>query len=965
MKYIELLLKGLSCGKCIKKVQTFIESLDDSNIIEISTERVLIESNVSIEKIQNGITSIGYSAGQELTFSLNGLNCQKCVEKLTAALGKLKNTDIKFISTSELKVWTSCQNKEILNIIIEAGFIGNEKAHFTLQGVSCGKCIEKITKTFSTSSENKIVSIDKENIIILSQLSHQEIISRIEALGYQAYFSTSQLAESQKIKKNIPKKQIEPEQQPQADLPKEAIYFTISGMTCASCVATVEKAIMSVNGVSRAQVNLAERTASVILENQSKSVAKQIEDAVNGIGYSAKLTEDLHTQQQQQKAELEKELAHHKRAAIWGILVGALLMLWGLLGGSMMIQSGSDQLVWGGLGLVCLAIMTTVGRHFYTNAWKAFKHAHATMDTLIALGTGTAWLYSAVLVLFPDLFPAQSRHVYFEASVMIIGLISLGHYIETRSKAKMTQSLQALVKLQPKSALHVLESGEEVSISIESITKGMQLRVKPGEQIPVDGKVVSGYSYVDESMLTGEPLAVSKQQGKPVSAGTINGDGSLVIEATSIGSDTMLSKIIKLVREAQSSKPAIAKLADKISSVFVPIVIGIAILAGIIWYLFGPHPASSYVLVVVTSILIIACPCALGLATPLSITAGIGNAAQLGILIRDADVLQNASKIDTIVFDKTGTLTAGKPTVQKVTLFNNELSESQLLSALYGVEKLSEHPLAKAICVYAEEQNITASDMENFTAIRGKGVTAKQGGKSLSVGSVQFIREQGIDCQALDSVLNEYTSNAWTPITIAVNNQLAGLIGVSDPIKEDAKKAVAHIRQQGIRVVMLTGDNQAVANIIGQKVGVDDVIAQVLPDEKAFHVKKLQEQGATIAMVGDGINDAPALAQADIGIAMGSGSDVAIENAQMTLLNSSPLSVVDMIALSKATMKNIKENLFWAFIYNAMMIPIAAGILYPGFGILLNPVFGSIAMALSSITVVLNANRLRLKKQAQ
>ncbi|EDP57469.1 heavy metal translocating P-type ATPase, partial [Vibrio sp. AND4] len=452
---------------------------------------------------------------------------------------------------------------------------------------------------------------------------------------------------------------------------------------------------------------------------------------------------------------------------------------------------------------------------------------------------------------------------------------------------------------------------------------------------------------------------VLKSKDAQVSAGTLNTDGSLVIKATGIGANTMLARIIRMVRAAQSSKPAIAKLADQISSVFVPVVVGIAIFAALIWFAVGPEPKASYMLVVTTTVLIIACPCALGLATPLSVTVGVGKAAELGILIKDADALQLASKIDTVVFDKTGTLTQGKPSVQQV-FTQDATSQEHLLALAYAAERQSEHPLAKAVCDYAKQHNTDSIELDSFENIRGRGITATYQAQPLFIGSLQFMQTEQIDISPMERAIQDCANKAWTPVAIALNNKLIGLIAITDPIKPDAKQAVSALTSQGIKTVMLTGDNQHVADAIGKELGIDSIMAQVMPDEKAQHIEQLQSQGLTVAMIGDGINDAPALALADLGVAMGSGSDVAIESSQMTILNTSPMAVVHAIELSRATLKNMKQNLFGAFVYNSLGIPIAAGVLYPVFGFLLSPVVAGAAMALSSITVVSNANRLRL-----
>lgn len=831
-----------------------------------------------------------------------------------------------------------------------------------LSGLKCMGCAKKLEQHLKQEFEVQIHQLSPTFIELSTSASLSELIAAIESLGYQALLSTN----SDPLPSSQPTtlvSDIQPLAQ-ETEVSTTGLVSThllIQGMTCASCVSSVEKALLSVNGVQKAQINLAEQSALVLSQADIADLELQLLNAITHAGYRAERVDDPAQQQQKQKQkqqsrDLQKQ---HKTNALLGLMMGIPLMLWGLLGGSMMIVSTQQQIYWGVIGIVCLALLATAGRHFFSHAWLALTHKRATMDSLVALGTGAAWVYSMLVVIYPTWFPIASRHVYFEASAMIIGLISLGHYIEAKAKAKTTQSLQALINLQPQQATRITAQGDQ-QIAVELVQLGMQLRIKPGEKVPIDGKVLSGESYVDESMLTGEPIPVLKVAGDAIAAGTINHDGSLVIEATGVGAQTMLSRIIQMVRQAQSSKPAIAKLADQISAIFVPTVVMIALFSALIWYFVGPEPKASYMLVVATTVLIIACPCALGLATPLSVTVGVGKAAEMGILIRDANVLQSASKITTVVFDKTGTLTQGKPTVQNLVTWGIE--DSKLLTLVYALELRSEHPLGKAICHYAQPLVSTSAEVEQFTNLRGKGLMANIGGDSVVVASLSHLESLGVPLTQAQTAIEHYAEQAWTPVAVAINGELKGLIAIADPIKPNAAQAISTLNKMNIRTVMLTGDNQSVATAIAKQLGIQQVIAQVLPDQKAQKIVQLQEKGQIVAMVGDGINDAPALAQADIGIAMGSGSDVAIESAQMTLLNSSPLAVVNAIALSKATVKNMKQNLLGAFIYNTFGIPIAAGVLYPAFGFLLSPVVAGAAMALSSITVVSNANRLRLFK---
>ncbi|EGU35935.1 cation transport ATPase [Vibrio ichthyoenteri ATCC 700023] len=892
---------------------------------------------------------------------LQGLNCMGCAHKVEKRLSALFDVSIQALSPTLIKLETSASLSEVVEQIEALGYQAGTLKHFSLSGLSCGRCVAKLTAQLEKSAYIAHLNVSKEEMSLVSSLTDQAIMDLVTKAGYHAQpISTASTAiVEQPLTPSAAETMSSLSMPEPSSAPiKHKINLLISGMTCASCVASVEKALSAVEGVNKAQVNLAEQSA-LVLSNDATLKTESLLKAVAQLGYQAQLVDDPKTQQEKQAQQLVQTQAHHKRSAWIGLAIGGPLMAWGVFGGNMMIRNLNDQLIWGGIGMVCLWLLATAGRSFFANAWLALTHRRATMDTLVALGTGAAWLFSMIIVLFPNWFPTASRHVYFEASAMIIGLISLGHYIEAKAKARTTQSLQALIDLQPQKSTQVTDQGDK-EIQVEAIIAGMLLRIKPGEKVPVDGVVVTGHSYIDESMLTGEPMPVDKQVDCTVSAGTLNQDGSIVIKATSVGSDTMLARIIDLVRQAQSSKPAIAKLADQISSVFVPIVVAIAIIAALVWYAIGPDPKASYMLVVATTVLIIACPCALGLATPLSVTVGIGKAAEMGILIRDADVLQSASKVDCVVFDKTGTLTQGAPSVEQ--LFCQPNSQSQWLQIAASLEQYSEHPLAKAIVTKAKHDSIALKEIDDFQNLRGKGVTGQLDGQAVAVISLPQAQLLGVDLTLFEHNIAECEQRVWTPVVLTVSGIAQALIAIADPIKADAFKAVSALKAMNIEPVMLTGDNQAVANAIAKQLGIETVIAQVLPDEKAQHVQRLKAQGHKVAMVGDGVNDAPALALADIGIAMGSGSDVAIESAQMTLLHSSPLAVVNAIELSKATVRNMKENLFGAFIYNSLGIPIAAGVLYPAFGFLLSPVVAGAAMALSSITVVSNANRLRLFK---
>ncbi|MGO2563706.1 MAG: heavy metal translocating P-type ATPase [Pseudoalteromonas nigrifaciens] len=736
--------------------------------------------------------------------------------------------------------------------------------------------------------------------------------------------------------------------------------FIIEGANCGSCVAKIEKALKTVSGAQRVEMNFAQRTVQV--EGQADEAA--LIAAVENIGYKAKpMSNDSEQDALDEKAKADD--AHYKklmRNMILALGVGAPLMLYGLIF-DMNVITTTQRIAWFLVGLATLAVMAVAGKQFYNGAWQAFKNHAANMDTLIALGTGTAWLYSMVVVITPNLLPEVARHVYFEASAMIIGLISLGLALEVKARGRTSEAIKRLIGLQPKTA-RVIRDGQERDIDISDVVKNDQVRVRPGEKISVDGEVLEGSSSVDESMLTGEPMPVTKQIGDTVVAGSINKTGTLLFKATHIGSETTLANIINMVKRAQNSKPSIGRLADVISGIFVPTVMIIAILAGLAWLNFGPEPAIAYAVVAVTTVLIIACPCALGLATPMSVMVGIGKAAESGILIRNGEALQVTSKITTMILDKTGTITQGSPTVTDVITFNNS-DKNTVMQHVASLESSSEHPLAEAIISYAKALNLTLSKVTDFDALTGKGVIGTLDGQTLLFGNKALMDKYHVAIDDAYEQAQTLASEAKTPMYFAVNQQLQAIIAVADPIKADSAAAIKRLQNKGIHLVMLTGDNQATAQAVAKKVGIKDFIAEVLPDDKVNEVIKRQAKGEIVGMTGDGINDAPALAQADVGFAIGTGTDIAIESGDITLMRGSLHGLADAIAVSSATILNIKQNLFGAFIYNVAGIPIAAGVLYPFFGLLLNPVVAGAAMALSSLTVVSNANRLRFFKPAK
>ncbi|MBB1308826.1 copper-translocating P-type ATPase [Pseudoalteromonas sp. SR41-8] len=736
--------------------------------------------------------------------------------------------------------------------------------------------------------------------------------------------------------------------------------FMIEGASCGSCVAKIEKALKSVSGAQRVEMNFADRSVQV----EGNAPSAELIEAVENIGYKAKpMNSESEQDALDEKAKADN--AHYKklmRNMVLALGVGAPLMLYGLIF-DMSVTTNTQRIGWFIVGIVTLVVMAIAGKQFYNGAWQSFKNHTANMDTLIALGTGTAWLYSMVVVIAPSVLPEVARHVYFEASAMIIGLISLGLAFEVKARGRTSEAIKRLIGLQPKTA-RVVRDNKEQDIAISEVLKNETVRVRPGEKIPVDGEVIEGSSSVDESMLTGEPMPVNKSEGDTIVAGSINKSGTLLFKATHIGSETTLANIINMVKRAQNSKPSIGRLADVISGVFVPTVMIIAVLAGLAWLNFGPEPSIAYAVVAVTTVLIIACPCALGLATPMSIMVGIGKAAESGILIRNGEALQTTSKITTMILDKTGTITEGKPTVTDIINFNDS-DKVHVLKLAASLESGSEHPLAQAIVSYAENEDITVEKISDFNAVTGQGVTGTFDGQTLLFGNEALMSQHNISIAEAKEQAEQLACAAKTPMYFAIDTQLQAIIAVADPIKDDSAEAIKRLQNKGIHVVMLTGDNQATAKAVANKVGIKDFIAQVMPDDKASEVTKRQAKGEIVGMTGDGINDAPALAQADVGFAIGTGTDVAIESADITLMRGSLQSLGDAIAVSSATIVNIKQNLFGAFIYNVAGIPIAAGLLYPFFGILLNPVVAGAAMALSSLTVVTNANRLRFFKPSK
>ncbi len=725
--------------------------------------------------------------------------------------------------------------------------------------------------------------------------------------------------------------------------------FCISNMGCFSCVGHIESGLNALDSISAVQVDFPNKVVTV----KTSLSADAIVIALGKIGYDAQ----LHLQKTEEQQAL-KRYQSLLRKFILTAIAGFLLLILSMLKLMPSLSHSIGQWIWLGIGSGTLGMMIYGGGHFYRNAWGAFTHHYATMDTLIAVGTGAAWLYSMCIVLFSSFLPSIAHNVYFEASLLIIALVNLGAALEIRAQGKTSQAIKQLIGLQGKTA-RVLREGEEIDIPVDDVIHDDIVRVRPGEKIPVDGVITEGDSNIDESMLTGEPMAVKKNPGDNIIGGTLNKTGSFLFRVTKIGTETTLSQIIQLVQQAQNTKPPITQLVDKVSSIFAPVVIIISLMTALIWFNFGPAPQFSFMLVTAMSVLVIACPCALGLAAPISIIVGMGKAAKQGILIRNGDALQRAADLSAIVFDKTGTITQGNPEVIDVIAAKSSTKE-KILQLAASIELYSEHPLGDAIMTAAKKLPLLS--VIQFNAIPGRGITGIIDDRVILLGNLTFLAGEGVDITSAKTDAALFNEKGYTPVFLGVGDEWVGTIIIADPIKEDSVKAIKQLQQRGLTTYMLTGDNQKTARAIAKQVGLNHVIAEVLPEDKAAVIEKLQQAGEVVAMVGDGINDAPALAKADVGFAIGSGTDIAIESADITLMGGSLHGVADAIAISKGTMDNIKQNLWGAFIYNSLGIPIAAGLLYPFWGILLSPIIAGGAMAMSSVTVVTNANRLNTFK---
>jgi Cu+-exporting ATPase len=776
------------------------------------------------------------------------------------------------------------------------------------------------------------------------------------------------------------------------------VNIPVQGMTCAACQASVQKALQRQPGVLDASVNLMMHNAAVTYD-PAVTRPEALVEAIRDTGYEAELPRPEQTAFEEQEARdraQEEEFRDLRRKALFSGTVGAIAMIvsmplmgsgahgpvadpfmrWAMESMTPALRSVMPWLYrippaflsWS-LLVLTLAVMAWAGRHFYTRAWAGFRHHSADMNTLTAVGTGAAFLYSVLATVAPGFFLSRgvAPDVYYEAVVIIIALILTGNALEARAKSRTSAALRSLVALQPRTArvLRGDPADTETDVPVEEVRGGDTVVVRPGERVPVDGEVLSGNSAVDESMLTGESMPVEKKPGDRVIGATINRTGSFRYRATTLGSDSVLARIVQLMRDAQGSRAPIQKLADRISGIFVPVVISIAIATFVVWFVAADAAPAVRAFAAAVAVLIIACPCAMGLAVPTAVMVATGRGAELGILIKGGEALQRAGDVTTVLLDKTGTVTEGRPAVTDlVPAPGASRSPDELLRLVASLEASSEHPLADAVVRHARELGIALEPAEGFQSVTGQGAVGVVGGSFLAVGNEKLMADYAVDPSPLEGDAERLSGEGRTPMYVAIDGALAGLLAVADPVKPTAREAIARLEKMGLEVVLLTGDNRRTAEAVAREAGIGRVVAEVLPEGKVAEVKRLQEQGKVVAMVGDGINDAPALAQADLGLAIGTGTDIAVEASDVTLMRGDPRSVAAAIALSRRTMRTMKQNLFWAFIYNVVGIPVAAGVLYPAFGLLLSPILASAAMAFSSVSVVTNSLRLRRAKVA-
>lgn len=807
------------------------------------------------------------------------------------------------------------------------------KIEFTVGGMSCASCVRRIQDglqnlegvieaSVNFAAEDARVNFDSEKVSVSS------LVSTVQDLGYQVDLVSGR--------------------------------FPIMGMSCAACVRRVENALRAISGVVNAEVNFSAESATIDFLPGTTS-PDEFKRALEDAGYQMIVLQDSDLGEDRVEIERTKAFQKLKTKFIAGLILSVPVLVlghWGQLGLNSFYPIPNQinallQLV------LAVPVQFWVGLQFYQGAWAALKHKTSDMNTLIAIGTSAAFFYSLVATLVPSFLdvPGFQVHVYFDTAVAIILLIMLGRVLEAKAKGKTSDAIRKLIGLQPKTARVVRENSEQ-DVPLGQLRIGDVVVVRPGEKVPVDGTIIEGWSSIDQSMITGEPIPVDKTTGDEVVGGTINKQGTFKFQAVKVGKETVLAHIIRMVEEAQGSKPPIARLADTIASYFVPSVITLALITFSIWYVFGPVPSFSYAIFTFISVLIIACPCALGLATPTSIMVGTGKGAENGMLFRGAEALETAHKCTTVVLDKTGTLTKGEPELTDIHA-DNGFSPDTLLQCAAAVEKGSEHPVGMSIVGAAQSRGLDLPSFTAFEAIPGQGVRAEVDHRQVLLGNQLLLKNHSVSLETFESKADELTENGKTPIFIALDGKCSGVFGIMDTVKENSREAVKRLSDMGLSVIMITGDNRKAAQSVADQLGIKQVLAEVLPEQKSEQVKRLQTDGEVVAMVGDGINDAPALAQADVGIAIGTGTDVAIESSDITLITGDLRGVSGAIQLSHATIRNIRQNLFWAFGYNTLLIPVAAGVLYPFFGILLHPILAAAAMGLSSVTVVSNALRLK------
>lgn len=813
---------------------------------------------------------------------------------------------------------------------------GLQRIELAIQGMSCASCVGRVERALTDVPGVIGVTVnlatERADIEFESSVTPVTLADTIKGLGYT--------------------------------VPDRLVELSITGMHCASCVGRVEHALADVPGVTQATVNLATERASVAGQVDNARLVKAIEH----VGYQASIVGNVGDNDVDLAERRETEASDLKRSLLIALLLGVPVFV--LEMGSHVIP-GVRQLIESSIGLqtswliqfaLTTAVLVGPGRSFYTKGLPALMRGAPDMNSLVAVGTLAAYLFSVVATFLPSVLPAGTVNVYFEAAVVIVALILLGRYLEVRARGRTSEAIQRLIGLQVKTA-SVLRDGVVIELPVDEVVIGDVVRIHPGERIPLDGEVCEGSSYIDESMITGEPIPVSKSTGDAVTGGTVNQSGALTARITAIGESTMLSQIIRMVEQAQSGKLPIQALVDRITLWFVPAVMAMAALTFGVWMAFGPAPALSFALVNAVAVLIIACPCAMGLATPTSIMVGTGRGAQMGVLFRKGEALQRLKDAQVVAFDKTGTLTEGRPQLTDLELIDG-FERNTVLARVAAVEARSEHPIARAIVSAAENESLRVPEACGFDSLTGLGVQATVEGVRVQVGADRYMEALGLSVAPFENTSMRLADEGKSPLYAAIDGKLCAIIAVADPIKDSTPQAIAALRDLGVKVVMITGDNSRTASAIARTLGIDEVVAEVLPDGKIDAIKQLKQQGV-VAFVGDGINDAPALAEADIGLAIGTGTDIAIEAADVVLISGNLTGVHQAIALSRATIKNIQQNLFWAFAYNTLLIPVAAGALYPGFGILLSPMFAAGAMALSSVFVLSNALRLRRFKLAE